>query len=134
MCLGAPSATLSAAMKRCPFCAEEIQDEAVVCKHCKRDLPGATVATPSRRKWPWILGAIIVAFLGYSFWSTNREAHEIADGFIRAGIVESYSCDRAAPFIVVGPGWDTLRAQTQRGALNAFSMICSVTEMSVRRK
>jgi uncharacterized protein DUF2628 len=34
-------------MKACPFCAEEIQDAAIVCKHCHRDL---TTPTSSRQR------------------------------------------------------------------------------------
>jgi hypothetical protein len=41
--------------RRCPFCAEEIQHDAVVCKHCKRDLDAATpsvAVTSQMRRLP----------------------------------------------------------------------------------
>ncbi len=40
-------------MKKCPFCAEEIQGEAIKCKHCGEFLDGVDRSSVSGKKLPW---------------------------------------------------------------------------------
>ena len=68
-------------MKNCPFCAEEIQDDAIKCKHCGEMLVGdAESSSPTRQTGSptlnflgalLFIGGLIAAVYYYQFFDTS---------------------------------------------------------------
>ena len=131
-------------MTTCPFCAETIQDAAVVCKHCGRNLPRAKgQAKPPRYSFLQITGFVVVGALLIGVLTVlgivaNRPDPKLArqrqsrvDGFANSGLLVNREC--VGNSAKVNPSrWRRLDAEDRLEITQTIALSCKDLGYSAR--